>query len=111
MSKRRRARASATNHAVDRAVARTDVGRRGDARVGLELAWEHGVRLPWRYGRSLGRRTHRNVPKKQRAEYRLSGDVVMVRRGRSIVTCWRLDVDAAEIVEEWRATGIWRTDR
>ncbi len=110
MSKRRD-HATASHHAIERAMQRSDLSTLDEARVALEIAWERGVRLPWRFGRMLGRRTGGTVPRKQRAEYRVSGLMLLVRRGPVIATCWKLSEAQLRCVASWRATGVWELRR
>jgi hypothetical protein len=97
-----------TNHSIERALGRVGgFENPADASGWLRRAWAEGTKLPGRYARSLGRRRTPRRRRKGDPIFRVYGDVVLVGRGRLVITCWRLDDDALAAVFVWVAMGIW----
>jgi hypothetical protein len=97
-----------TNHSIERALGRVGgFESPAAAATWLRRAWAEGMKLPGRYARSLGRRRSPRRRRKEDPIFRVYGDVVLVGRGRLVITCWRLNNDALASVFVWVALGIW----
>ena len=83
--------------------------RRARLRLGLHHTRvsrlrRRSIALPARYARRLRVRTPSG---KSGIRFRVAGDVLLVCRGRKVVTLWRLSTEALATVLVWTATGIW----
>ncbi|MFT5460241.1 MAG: hypothetical protein ACI9K2_006758 [Myxococcota bacterium] len=88
-----------TRHARERALQRLGAGH-----TPIATLRRRSVLLPARYARRLAIRTPQT---KSGIRFRVAGDVLLVCRGRRIITLWRLSADAFATVLVWIATGIW----
>lgn len=91
-----------TRHAAQRACQRLG-SRVAEARV--RKLWRESARLPDRLAASL--LDQRPPSQKGSASYRWCGDVLLVCRGRRVVTLWRLDIDQLATLLVWRLMGVW----
>lgn len=89
-----------TRHAAERQHQRFGT----PSRSRLRRAWEEGVRLPRRYGDLL-------AGKKRRSErwikYRIHGSQLLLGRGDTVITTWRLSEADFAAVLAWTLTGVW----
>jgi len=106
---RRKATVHITHHAAERAIQRHGCTNLRDARHTLRRAWSSAVQIPPRYARQLSSRDAATKPKRRgpKIRFRVAGSVLMVCRGRRILTTWRLDEEQAASVLWWVAANRW----
>jgi hypothetical protein len=97
------ARCRVTRHARQRAVERFGVGP-GQADAFMEELFGRSRSVPRRYATDLG--LSRGL-RKGGCRYRVAGGAMLVVRGKTLVTTWRLDPEQLATVVWWAATGTW----
>jgi len=93
-----------TVHASERAVERFGVPQSA-ARRFVDRHCQGSIKLPYRLAQSLMRRAR--PARKGCPVFRVSGDVMLVCRGRRVVTVWRLTTEELATVLTWLSTGRW----
>ncbi len=100
-------RINITRHARDRAVQRLGVPNIRAASH-LKQLFQGSVKLPRRYGRQLiGLPVIRGSRKAHTTCYRVYGDVLLICRGRTLITLWRLQQEQQATVCLWLLLGQW----
>ena len=93
-----------TKHAAQRACERFGLPPES-APEAIEQAWRASIPLPWHLGRVLldcRLRHQKGVP-----SVRVHGSMLLLCRGRAVVTVWRLSDELCATVLAWTATGEW----
>jgi hypothetical protein len=92
-----------TAHALQRARQRLDAPDNRTAHRLLVEAWREGITLSWRWlMRLCGVSENRGY-----ATARVYGDIVVIGRGRRVITTWRLTPDSFADLLVRLALGVW----
>jgi len=99
-----------THHAALRGVERFGLRTTARSTAVIEAAFDTSVKLPWRYGRQLSLRP---APVKQvgrRVDVRVAGSMLLICRGRRVLTTWRMTDAQFSTVSWFVITGAWVPD-
>ncbi|MFT5685951.1 MAG: hypothetical protein ACI8RZ_006906 [Myxococcota bacterium] len=93
-----------TRHARERAMQRFQVSPLRAAAF-VRRCWRDSVKLPRRYAQILLK--IRAPRRKHGITYRVAGCVMMICRGKTVITVWELSTGELATVLLWACTGMW----
>ena len=96
-----------TRHAAQRAVERHGGQSLAHARARLRRYFRRAIKLPWRHARHLIVQSEHDLHRVGKADVRVAGPCLLVCRGKTVVTTWRLSPEELATVLCWVATGWW----
>ena len=96
-----------TNHAAERAVERHDYPSIDHARIRLRTRFRQSIKVPWRHARHLLGNGDWESHRSNKADIRVAGPCLLVCRGKTVITTWRLGSDELATVAWWILTGAW----
>ena len=96
-----------TWHAQQRAIERLGLST-SEAQGHLEGLYRSSIALPYRFGRSFERKWNPFRRRRKGAvQYRVSGGVLLLCHGRSVITVWHLNQEQEATVVWWALAGVW----